>query len=1248
MATVGKFLLRSVGDTQNPYAARLYGRGLTAGRVFFYLNNAVGNRTAFLSILTEGARFRGDLAMDGIDRVWYSGFELPEFDESNARNWRFYPGTVSAAPDYKVILDISGTGFHVTGHGYTNSDRVALWARGTDATLTYGFGNLATNVATSYGVHVIDANHFELLDVDENAIAISAIAHLDRIFVYKATANFFDPVQGVPDLFPDARITFAGLSYLTVLLPANLSTGVDEPTGLKVKMRGKQMYDLHTVSSALAFDTSVITALPNNALVSADVLVNDGKRDLTRFEPTSWIAWRDRCRQGIDWLGGEAVPAPRSTWHEQLYTDFDATTNTLTRNFGGSVWDAFAATEQFTDDRAVLEARYTGSAFMLAFSATSSGFLDDKQGVVVEGGYLKYLYLGNKYEIMPVGIGDKIKIIYENSGFFVYRNGIKLPPVDNTYSQHHTTYYIVVGIYSSGGTVDSILVAPSGILSAPRQVPRFEGAIVAAQPMAVADLFESEIVLSAASWADVDGQIKIATDPDRTPCFTFNESNTAKITVRRKDPQTINNFWSFSYRDDDDDVLATKYPPAVDRPALRAVNGGRLISSGVQEYGVMKQSQVERLSNARVRVETDFDIGFTIEAFLDSQTVCKGSYVYVWSPATGYTEEAPALCQVIDERLNISDVETRIYDVQIVTPTWYSDTDHSAAIIPAASNPAARYTPPPPVTTLTLTETYEPMPDRRVISSISGLIEFGAATKQRGRVYTQALVSKLFNVTYSSSTHLFTKAAADTFPSGSTPITLASSSNSEPGDNTADVPLYVVNISGNTCKLSETIGGAAKDFTSNGADLAFYNNAAWIDTGIDVIPDAANTGGFEIIPARLGLTLVRVQTFSAADASLPFKRHTYSAVQVTGSIIPPDPPTSARYEYDGVVVKYIWTPSPTFGVSAYWISDEQNRFIAQVNANQLSWVEPAQAASVTRRIYAVSSSGVLSSTYAEVTFVPYPNTTSWANISGLTINPNNSLTKTAAAGWDNCGAILNKAVATGLKEYRVSGAPDRTNVEQAFGLSTGSSVNGLSDFSYAVHFHADGTVSAYDAEHATDTDIGTYQQGDRFIISVTPSYVHEPSSVFIQKIVFGSTDEVLAYTFDSAFPGIYPLYIGVAINTASGVSALDLQTQAILTPIIGITPADADAQNLAAATYASGTLQTTGGSGWGSSGGSFVTGLREFEDGGFTMLAGHGVAIGLSTTDTDQTADSMLFSLRIDGSGGSAIYGGATLLDTWS
>jgi hypothetical protein len=694
-----RFVLRGEDTQDNPFAARLYGKGLTQGRTVFYENiptSASASRTKFLAILAQGARFRGDYGCSQAIKVYYAGFELPETD-SGGRNWRFHKGTVSGAPDYKPVQAVNTTNntFQSNGHGLVTGDLVAFHGRGSDVVVpAAAVGVIGTH--TQWMVWRVDDNYFKLLrqttgtPLEANQFDLTNTgANLSRLFFWKGANWLFDANQGRPEFFPTLDFTFSGLSYIEVYLPEYLSTGEDEPTNLKVIMMGKELRQISNVGGIVAF-TGAITDQPNNALVSIDTLHFDAKLALSRFGGASFVAYRDRCDEYIGWTAGNNAPAYPGTMPTLSNMTYDPATGVLTAGSGGVVAQAFSP--HFTTANPSIEFTYTGGikAVMFTNNNTVSPYSFAQQGVQVENGTLEYVTGSTVYPILTIPVGSRVKVAYESGVLNIYYNSVLMPFVHSSQgtATYGASYYMKFVINETDTTISNILASPSGSEVLPRQIPRFEGHLGIADALPAIDVFNAMVHMSpGCDWADIDGRIEMAVNPDRTPCFTFRidpdnydpdnpatHANCAKVSIKRRSLESTPNFYRFTFRDTDDPILKRK-PVFIDRKAKRALLSGRLIDSGLIPYGPMLQSQMERIGETRARLEADLDIGFTVEAFADSLVVVKGSFVNLIAPEAAYTG-TPALCKVLDVRYSDSDVETLIYDLTIIKPDYYSDTEH--------------------------------------------------------------------------------------------------------------------------------------------------------------------------------------------------------------------------------------------------------------------------------------------------------------------------------------------------------------------------------------------------------------------------------------------------------------------------------------------------------------------------------------------------------------------------------------------
>jgi hypothetical protein len=557
---------------------------------------------------------------------------------------------------------------------------------------------------------------------------------------------------------------------------------------------------------------------------------------------------------------------------------------------------------------------------------------------------------------------------------------------------------------------------------------------------------------------------------------------------------------------------------------------------------------------------------------------------------------------------------------------------------------------------MALAETTEPMPDGSLVASISGQVDFNPANPleigktNRARVFKKPLPTELGEVSYDSGTDLFTAANPLLIPGGSVPLTLGSLIGSIPQGASYDQPYYVVNVSGATFKLSKAISGAPEVFSTNGSQLRLFSYASWIDTGYDVNPDSNGIGNFEIFPAQAGLVLIRVQTYSRADISLGFNVQLTDQINVIGPVDPPLAPLGAMLSYDDVSLRLDIEPSPTLGVSRYLVTDETDRQVALIDANKLSHAEStAEAENVTRRVYAVSSNGVVSASFAEVTFERVKGGGGgWVNETGVDINANGTLTKNAAGSAWNAGAVLDQAVLTDQIQARLTVAPDRNDIRQAVGFTNIASVDNVSDLEFGLLFKEDGTVEWHYDNSASSGSLGAYAAGDEFSIVIYPPVgIGEVAKIWIHRKPFGSVRDVFLHAFPADFSRRMPMHVGVAIHTEDATSNLLPRLTGSLIPSIGEIPAAA--QNITSATYngTTGAIVSTGSGAFGTSGLSVASPeVKAGGDGGFSFVGTGYYAAGIGETDPDQTADSIPYHVRVYDDYSAEVFAGATMLAT--
>lgn len=406
------------------------------------------------------------------------------------------------------------------------------------------------------------------------------------------------------------------------------------------------------------------------------------------------------------------------------------------------------------------------------------------------------------------------------------------------------------------------------------------------QPTALPDAIQGVFDRSpGCDWQDVGGQINILTDVNRTPVHTFfcdptssaQRSNIVRdgFEIVRKPPDQRPNYFRYGYRDDAEAYLLRKYG-SVDRPSLRDALGGLLVDAGLVQFGVMSASLAERIMETKARLQSDLDIQYDIEAFIDSLHVAKGDFVFIVDPIAGYTESTPAKGVVVEEGFNfpLSGIDTRKFKINVIANDWYSDTYHGTVrpAVPPPINPGF-FTAPPFVADVDLTTSVFDLPDASRQVAIQGLVTFNPAAGQRGRVWWKRLgLGKTF--TANATSNGITSAAHGFVNTDR--VEVATIAGVLPGGLAADIGYYVVSATTNTLQLSLTSGGAAIDLTSaeTGVVKLFPQTAyQQVESLLYPSPDTQQAG-FEVRPVIGGWHQFKVVTEqSASGISQPFALH---------------------------------------------------------------------------------------------------------------------------------------------------------------------------------------------------------------------------------------------------------------------------------------------------------------------------------------------------------------------------------------
>ena len=226
----------------------------------------------------------------------------------------------------------------------------------------------------------------------------------------------------------------------------------------------------------------------------------------------------------------------------------------------------------------------------------------------------------------------------------------------------------------------------------------------------------------------------------------------------------------------------------------------------------------------------------------------------------------------------------------------------------------------------------------------------------------------------------------------------------------------------------------------------------------------------------------------------------------------------------------------------------------------------------------------------------------WTSAVGVSVG-GNSMTKTAAEGWGNAGAVSTVQLDWGPAYVEFTAS--ETTSHRMCGLSKGDSNQQPSDIDFAIYLNG-GTARVYQAGNTVFT-IGTYATGDNFRVEA------EAGLVRYRK------NGALVYT--SAVPPKFPLLVDTALMS----NGATLNNVVVGTSVFSRT---------ANVTVAGATITKTGGPGWNA--GAISAGRIERGDGyvDFTATQSNtNRALGLSRGDSGPDLSDIDFAVQLKADG---------------
>ncbi len=780
------------------------------------------------------------------------------------------------------------------------------------------------------------------------------------------STGFADPIQGRPTFFPELDFTFSEIAYIEVMLPAELSSDdQDEPSDMFFLVRGRKVQN-YTLSGNDLVPSGGKIFSANNALVAADIMTSFMGQPLSRIHGPSLLAFRDKCDERLDWVGGN--DAPQSD--EDIY---ESEINMAVNASGGATkvdadgWTAGATTRSVlpsgTDGFFEVIAGYGTFAAGYCTTSTITNSANMLVGIQCnQNGIWSSNNAGANTAVGSFNHGDIFKIAVEGGQFAIYRNGVKqnvaVPAVPNNIRA------CVIG-FTSGAGVTSATIQPAATVASTggaRTVPRYEANVVfVSDTEAVAALNAVMVRAPGCHWQDVNGKIKFIATPsytditDGTPLPAGGRALVGKLTydptqvvVRsniveksfsayRKSVLDKPNHLRGSFRNRESEFYDEAYSNA-DRRLLRA-QAKALIDPGIINFGVSTQSLTDRILETQMRVSSDLDLYVSVKGQANTHTFAKGDIVQLSHDVPGWRESDPPLFMIMDETFEPTvgeggSADDRSFTLQLYSPDFYSDTAHGPISGVLRSSLPSIFTPPPVLDSLNIEASSRSLPDGTLIPAIVGTAVFTAAPyKQQGYVW----IKRPGDADFSSTNIVLTPDpttneavfSVDIVESGLHEIRVVTASLAGVSLQPLSVHLTdSVNVTAsvppaaNSISLSfESIYGPNRTFivringtvdfggfsgVQRGRLYYSLDGGAYVDTGIMLIPNLSGQSKFSMVAPATGSYVFKVVTESPSGVTGSPATDLLSSALVVDITVSLNSPTNAVGVFDGNVITYTW------------------------------------------------------------------------------------------------------------------------------------------------------------------------------------------------------------------------------------------------------------------------------------------------------------------------------------------------------
>lgn len=656
------FVLRAEGDTENPMLAVPYGKQSTFGRLVYYdKGGPSGSQTKFISVLGMGE-------MDGVDRVYYGGNLLAEFDESGNRVWQFHPGTKS------------------TGFADPIQGRPTFFPE-----LDFTFSEICY-------IEVMLPQALSTDDQDEPS-KMFFLVRGRKIQDYTVSGDNLVP-SGAKIYSSNNALVAADIITSFMQLPLSRIHG---PSWAAFKARCAEL--LPWVGGNNSVDEPAFVNITGASMTGSGGI-------LRTLGGTGWDVAGARTGNslpvGVDgyWevTAGGTSSAYAMGWTNSVNVNsIEELVLGLRLTFDGSLRKVVNGVESLVGTWA------PGNTFR--FAIEGGNFVIYHNGVQMSSsGYPAVPATSMRGGICMHSADAGI------TGSTFFPASSSETPGETKMTPRYEAHVVFVGDTAAVDALGQVMLRAPGC-----NWQDTNGRIKFITVPTLTDVTGGS-PLPAGGRALVG---KLVYDPTQV---IFRSNIVEKsFSAYRKSALDKPNYLRGSFRNRDSEFYDIAYSSA-DRRVLRTQTKS-LIDPGIAAFGVGTQSLTDRILETQMRLGTDLDLYVIVKGQANTHSFAKGDIVQLSHDVPGWREVDPPLFMIIDETFEPTvgeggSADDRTFTLQLYSPEFYSDTSHGPVSGVVVSSLNSKFIPPPVAVSLDLAEGFRVFPDETILPTIVGSVEF--------------------------------------------------------------------------------------------------------------------------------------------------------------------------------------------------------------------------------------------------------------------------------------------------------------------------------------------------------------------------------------------------------------------------------------------------------------------------------------------------------------------------------------------